>query len=582
MGRKQSPLFHDGLTADQFLNCFERKVADVRSSTAGSDPPDYYDYSGTSLDQFVLLSEGEVCDLICKSPNKSCGLDPAPTWLIKDFSQTLSPFLTVLFNKSLELGYFPLSFRMAEVTPVLKKSTLDPSLPSNYRPVSNLQFISKLLERIVNKQILQHLNDNSLLPEHQSAYRRCHSTETALLKVSSDALLAADQGMITLLGMLDLSSAFDCVDHMIFTTRLQRTFGISSVPLLWIKSYLEDRKQRVRYHGILTSWSSVGCGVPQGSILGPLFFLTYSSGVFDLATQHGFKIHGYADDLQIYDHSYVKDIDTLARRLNNCVSEIMEWMACNRLKLNASKTEVIFLGSSRRLVHCSSDELDIAGNSICLADKVRNLGVIFDSELTFSDHVSKLVSTCYYHIRQLRSIRKSLSVDSSHALVRALILSRLDYCNSLLSGAPKLLIKQLDGVMRSAARLILQLPRSCNITKLIHDRLHWLDVSARIDFKLCVLAYRCLHGQAPAYLSRLCIPVSSLPGRSHLRSASSGDLLVPACKTITIGPRAFAVSCPVAWNNLPVELRSCAIVDSLSVFRKKLKTTMFKQMLNRF
>lgn len=294
------------------------------------------------------------------------------------------------------------------------------------------------------------------------------------------------------------------------------------------------------------------------------------------------KIHGYADDLQIYDHSDIKDMTILADRLNVCITEIMEWMSCNRLKLNASKTEVIFLGSSRRLLHCSCDEIDIAGNSICVAEKVRDLGVIIDSGLTFTDHVSKLVSTCYYHIRQLRSIRKSLTVDSSHALVRALILSRLDYCNGLLVGAPGLLINQLDGVMRAAARLILQLPRSSHITSLMHDRLHWLDITARIDFKLCILAYRCIHGQAPAYLSKLCIQVSSLPGRSHLRSASSGELLVPDSKTKTIGPRAFAVACPSAWNNLPSELRSKPSVDlSLAVFRKKLKTVMFKQMLNR-
>ena len=580
-GKNRSPTFQDSLTAEQFLKSFEKKVADVRSSTLGSEPPEFSNFSGECFSKFAALSEDDVCELIMKSPNKSCGLDPAPTWLIKDFSKILSPYITELFNKSLSSGHFPVPFRVAEVTPILKKPSLDPTLPINYRPVSNLQFISKVLERAVNKQIVLHLDGNSLLPEHQSAYRKCHSTETALLKVTSDALIAADQGMITVLGMLDLSAAFDCVDHQIFVTRMELTFGINSVALGWITSYLDGRRQRVRYNGALSSWSLVDCGVPQGSILGPLFFLAYTSDVFDIASRHGLKIHGYADDLQIYDHCTVRDIDLLVNRLSTCITEIMDWMTCNRLKLNASKTEVILLGSSRRLINCTRDQVDIDGNSINFADKVRNLGVLVDSALTFNQHVSKLVSSSYYHLRQMRSIRKSLTFDSAHALARALVLSRLDYCNGLLCGIPDFLMKQLDGVMRAAARLILQLPRSGHVTKAMHDRLQWMDMRARIEFKLCVTAYRCLHGLAPSYLSRLCIPVSELPGRSHLRSATSGKLLVPSCKTKTIGPRAFAVSCPTAWNNLPIELTDPANGCSLPTFKKKLKTHFLTQMSTR-
>ena len=179
------------------------------------------------------------------------------------------------------------------------------------------------------------------------------------------------------------------------------------------------------------------------------------------------------------------------------------------------------------------------------------------------------------------TITQSLTV--CHATTGlTLILSRLDYCNGLLSGIPVLLMKQLEGVMRAAARLILQLLRSGHVTKAMHDRLHWLDMQARIEFKLCVTAYRCLHGLVPSYLSRLCIPVSDFPGRSHLRSATSGKLLVPSCKTKTIGPRAFAVACPTAWNNLPIELSDPANSDSLPIFKMKLETHFFMQMLTRY
>ena len=148
----------------------------------------------------------------------------------------------ILFNKSLTQGYFPEAFRLAEVTPILKKATLDPTILGSYRPISNLPFISKVLERAVNERMVAHLQANNLVPEHQSAYRRSHSTETALLKVTSDALLAADQGKLTLLGMLDLSAAFDCVDHDILLSRLGISFGFTGSALGWIRSYLSGRR----------------------------------------------------------------------------------------------------------------------------------------------------------------------------------------------------------------------------------------------------------------------------------------------------------------------------------------------------
>ena len=287
---------------------------------------------------------------------------------------------------------------------------------------------------------------------------------------------------------------------------------------------------------------------------------------------NGFHVHGYADDLQLYDHCLPCDTDILSKRFTNCVDDIREWMSSNRLRLNSSKTEVIWLGSRQRVKALESGQMKISGVEIQTSGHIRNLGVIMDASLTFSDHVSKLVRTSYYHLRQLRGIRRSLTTDSCHSLVRALIHSRIDYCNGLMSGVSLQLLDQLDGVMRAAARLILQLPRMSSITSVIRQRLHWLDVGCRIRFKRCVLAYRCLHGTAPVYMSRYIVPVSSVAGRSNLRSASSGLLCVPASKTV-FGSRSFAISCPSAWNSLPSDIRRTDL--SLLTFRKKLKTYLF-------
>ena len=153
------------------------------------------------------------------------------------------------------------------------------------------------------------------------------------------------------------------------------------------------------------------------------------------------------------------------------------------------------------------------------------------------------------------------------------MISRLDYCNGLLVGLPKVLLDQLNGVMRAAARLVLQLPRNSHIRSDMKNKLHWLDFPARSIFKLCVIAYRCQRGQAPTYLSELIITVSTIPGRTHLRSATTGLLLEPACRTVTLGPRAFSSSCPAAWNYLPADLRTTDV--SLPMFRNQVKTFLF-------
>ena len=196
------------------------------------------------------------------------------------------------------------------------------------------------------------------------------------------------------------------------------------------------------------------------------------------------------------------------------------------------------------------------------------------------DHIAFLECIgCYYHLRQLRYVRRSLLVDSCHAVVRALILSRIDYCNGLLGGVSNALLDQLDRVMRASTRLILQKSKYGQITADMNNRLHWLDARARIDYKLCFMAFRCLNGSAPRYLTRCCVSVSSIAAWSHLRSAAAGELVVSACRTKTIDPRAFAVSCPTRWNALPSEMRDPNV--SLAVFKRKLKTVLFIAMLDR-
>ena len=201
--------------------------------------------------------------------------------------------------------------------------------------------------------------------------------------------------------------------------------------------------------------------------------------------------------------------------------------------------------------NCSTEPQFISGAWITPSTQVRDLGVTIDSELSMIPHVNKVVSICCFHVRQLRLIRRSLDVSSIHALVRALIHSRLDYCNSLLAGSPDYLIKKLQSVLRSSARLILKIPSHSSVTDLMANNLHWLSFPQRITYKLAVLCFRCQQADAPEYLKRRFSSVSAVQRRSQLRSVSSGQLVVPYTHTKTVGIRGFHFSGPVTWNSLP-------------------------------
>ena len=182
------------------------------------------------------------------------------------------PFLMTLVNTSLMQDRLPASQKQVIVTPRLKRSGLDPTDIANFRPVSNLTFLSKVIERVAASQLNTYLSANGLMPRHQSAYRKKHSTKTAMLRVWSDVLTSADVREVTLLGLLDLSAAFDCVDHDILLRRLEVAFGLTNTALEWIRSFLTDRTQQVSYCGRLSPIQRVLFGMPQGSVLGPLLY----------------------------------------------------------------------------------------------------------------------------------------------------------------------------------------------------------------------------------------------------------------------------------------------------------------------
>ena len=288
-------------SAQDLLDFFIKKVADIRKSTGSSDPMTRLPPSSSKFESFRMYTVDEVRRLMMSTKPKSCSLDPIPTSILFEFMDDLLPFITSMCNKSLLEGQLPLSQRHALVTPILKKDGLDATNVQNYRPISNLTYISKLVERMVCQQLTGFLNESGLLPKLQSGFRARHSTETATLRVLSDVLAAADRRGVTLLGLLDMSAAFDTVDHSILLQRTEVSFGLSGTVLSWLTSFLDGRTQQVVLNGAASSVEKITSGVPQGSVLGPHIFLLYTADIPLIAQAFGLGVHCYADDGWVLD-----------------------------------------------------------------------------------------------------------------------------------------------------------------------------------------------------------------------------------------------------------------------------------------
>ena len=563
----------DDIDAVRFHGYFDDKVAGVRHATADAPTPSFLPTSVAAFSDFQSVTVDDVVTAVRALPDKSCALDPLPTSWLKVVVDVIAPFLAELFNRSLSSGTVPDVFKVAYITPRLKKSNMDPSDVRSYRPISNLSVVSKLLERLAARQLLAHLNSSGLLPRLQSAYRAGHSTETAVLKVLSDILLAIDSGDLSALVLLDLSAAFDTVDHDILLRRLDKSYAIRGSVLHWFQTYLVGRRQYVRTRSAASSSAPIACGVPQGSVLGPILFLLYTADLALLIEDFGLRPHLYADDTQIYGFCRPSASLELQSTISTCIDDVARWMRANRLQLNTAKTEILWSATNRRQHQLPQQSLRVGTDEVAPASAVRDLGIYIDADVSMRSHVTKTVCACFAVLRQLRSIRRSVPRSVLHSLVSSLVLSRLDYGNSVLAGIPSYLVRRLQAVLNAAARLVFSSSKFDHITPLLRQ-LHWLNARERIDFKLAVIVYNCRHGTAPSYLADELHQSAEQEARRRLRSASTASLDVRRTRLSTIGDRAFPVAAARVWNGLPSFVTSAS---SLSVFRSRLKTHLFRR-----
>ena len=488
--------------------------------------------------------------MILATPNKSCELDPIPTNLLKHILPCILKLITDIVNLSLDDGMFPDTLKEALVKPLLKKANLD-LINNNFRPVSNLAYISKLAKSAAASQLIQHIDRFHLMKSNQLAYRALHSTETALLKVKTD-ISALDHQEVTCLILLDLSAAFDTIGHFTLLQQLQQCFAVSCTSLEWFCSYFTNRTQAVVIQNILSD-SCKSASMPLG----------------DICHRNRIEFHLDVDDPQIYmtfKPSIPMAKEECITKVEKSISDIDIWMSQNLLKLNGDKTEFIMFGTRKQLAKVGDIHLKISPDKVVPVDHVKNLGYIMDKFLKNRLHINKLTSTCYCMLHDIAKVRSSMDKRTAQLIMQALVLSHMDYCNSLLAGITQYQLDKLQHIQNMGCQVICNLKKNDHVTPSMKG-LHWLKIHDRILYKLCLLVYKCHNVMSPEYLADM------LPSKTHLRTlrSSTNNTIPPAhFKNSQCHRSSFSSAGPMAWNSLLFAVKTSHPIDN---FKSSLKHT---------
>ena len=557
----------DNILANDFAESFLNKIQSIRDSLEHFDKYQVPCREINPLPSFNLITMHELRNIIKHMPTKSCEIDCIPTKFLKENLSIFEDIILKIVNVSLSSGTFPEKWKEAIIRPLHKNPKLE-TITKNYRPVSNLPFLSKVLEKCVLLKLQEHLDKQNLLPDYQSAYRKNYSCETAVLSVVNDILWGMEEKSVTALVAIDLTAAFDTVDHNIMSDVLQNYYGLSGSSLQWFNSYLKDRKFKVSINQAYSKTNCINYSVPQGSCAGPSLYSLYASTLQEIIPTQ-VQTHGYADDhcLKKQFKPQKNEAQTISL-LENTLGDVNEWMHENRLKMNNKKTEFITFGSKQMLSKSTITSVNVNGEIITKSPVIRYLGVHLDEVLSMKDHINKKCRIALLNLYKIRNIRSMLTDEACKVLMCALVLSHLDYCNSVLYGLPKCSIMKLQRVQNMAAKITLRRSKYDSSKNALKD-LHWLPIESRMKYKILVLVFQCLQGAAPEYLKQH-IKIKSSVKQWRLRSSARYlPLEVPDSTRKTFAERSFSIAGPKLWNNLPDSIKQ---VENLDQFKSNLKT----------
>ena len=492
--------------------------------------------------------------LLSLKTNKAIGLDNISARLLKCGAHEICPSVTKLLNLSIRSGKFPEIWKCSKVTALFKSG--ERTNATNYRPISILPTLSKILEKVVHWQFYQFLNSHNLLSNKQFGFRPKLSTTAALCSFADEVLLNMEQGNLCGAVFLDLTKAFDTVDHCILLSKLS-AIGVSPSSLKWFESYLSHRKQRTCCGNDLSEALPVTIGVPQGSILGPLLFLVYINNLPDVIKNS--QVTLYADDTVLY--SFSKDPRLLEQKLNEDLLRVAHWLCENKLTLNLEKTKSMLIGSDRKLADISLFSLSIFDTDINTVSSFKYLGIMLSTHFKWANHIEYISSKINKNLGLLRRIKHLLPKQARLLFYNSLVLPIFDYADVVWGDKDNVvLMNELQVLQNKAAKIILDRPLHSSASDAL-SALKWLNLKQRRTYHRCIYIYKCINGLMDHSLD--------IVRRSEIHSyniRNKDALNLPKVKR-NWGKQRTNYQAIKDWNNLDSELRNAR---TLAVFKKKL------------
>ena len=487
-----------------------------------------------------------VFSLLSKlSVSKATGLDKISAKLLRVCPDLIADSLCSIFNRSINTGIFPEEWKCSKVVPLFKEG--DRKDLNNYRPISIIPVVAKVFEKIIHDQVNTFLVDNGLLSNSQSGFRHRHSTTTALLEATNEWAYNIDRGNVNAVVFLDLKKAFDTVDHGILLSKLH-AYGIQGVASDWLKSYLSNRMQKCSVNGFLSHNQTLHCGVPQGTILGPLLFLIYINDLPNCLAHS--KTRMYADDTNLsFAGNNVLDIE---QNLNQDLENVNEWLIANKLTLNQSKTEFMLIGSRQRIrTFETSPSLEIGGMLINRVSHTKSIGVYLDENLIWNEHINQISRKIASGIGALKRIRSFVPDTTLQFIFNSLVQPYFDYCCVVWDNCSKTLADKLQKLQNRAARILTFSSYDANADVVLAS-INWKKLETQRKIQKAVMVHKSLYGLAPDYLRSMFVNRSIVANYS-LRD-TEGKLAIPKPRTDYLR-NSFSCSGAVLWNSLPTDLR---------------------------
>jgi hypothetical protein len=452
---------------------------------------------------FHLLSPGDVLNLINSiKVTKSAGCDNLSGALLKLVAPAIAPNVTSIFNQSLTQGCFPKCWKNANITPIWKGKG-SKSDPSNYRPISVLPILARLLERTCTDQLDNFCAINKIIPPEQFGFRAHSSCEILLITATDSWMKSIDEGAYVGTLMIDFSKAFDSVPHQRLLSELS-SIGCNQTTLDWFYSYLTDRSQRVVKQSELTNWKSITRGVPQGSCLSPILFNIFVRNLPSICDSNTYQ---FADDITISEAH--QSLPIVADKLIASFNNIQRFCTDNELVINTDKTQLIILRNTRKKI---PDNFNIQLDNICIkpSSSVKLLGMIIDQHLTYKEHIDSVKKKCKCSLGVIARASSHLPTKLLRMAYVAITRSHLEYSSAAFASAAPTHLKKLDTIQKIASRIILRMPRNSHSAPL-QSKLRLDSLSSRRSRHIHNIIQSILTGASHPSLSSL---IARLPNGS--------------------------------------------------------------------